>query len=114
DWPGSGSRATRAVRPENVDDEDERVGSLDPGLRAALLAVPLGRRDREQDPAADLLSHQAVTPARDDLGRRGADDEPERRVVRPRGVENLPGAPVDAGVLHDQVLALRDRPSRAL
>src|SRR6476620_2414450 len=58
---------------EDVDDEVERVGALDAGLRLALAAVALLRRDGQQHPAADLLADEGLVPAGDDLA--GADAE---------------------------------------
>src|SRR4051812_8349308 len=57
-WSGS-------VRVEDVDDEDEGVGAGDLG-RAALRAVAVLRRDRQQHATPDLLAHQGGVPTRND------------------------------------------------
>ena len=54
-------------RPEDVDHEVQRVGALDARLGVAPAAVAVGRRDREDHPAADLAADERLVPARDDL-----------------------------------------------
>src|SRR3954463_9232026 len=60
---------------QDVDHEVQRVGALDARLGVAGRAVPLGRRDREDHPAADGRADQRLVPAGDDL----ADTDAERR-----------------------------------
>src|SRR6476659_6131865 len=63
---------------EDVDHEVQRVGALDPGVGLALLAVALLRRDREDHPAAHLLTDERLVPPGDHGA--GADGEGGRRL----------------------------------
>src|SRR3954454_14693285 len=65
--------ADRSGRGEDVDHEVQRVGPLDARLGVALGAVPVGRRDGEDHPAAHGRAHEGLVPAGDDLA--GADRE---------------------------------------
>src|SRR4051794_41104856 len=96
---------------QDVDHEVQRVGPLDAGLGVAGLAVALGRRDREHDPAADLDADQGLVPARDDL----ADADGERRgALAVALVERLLGVVDLAEVVDADRLALLDRGALAL
>src|SRR6266571_1670584 len=93
------------VGPEDVDDEHERVRALDTRLRGSGLAVTVGRRDHEQDPAADLPADQTLVPARNDLRWRGSHGKGGRGLAAPRGVEGLMAGPDHAHVLCDDKVA---------
>src|SRR5690349_20271509 len=58
--------AAPSCRRQDVQDEHERVGALNAGLRVALRAVALGRRHHEHDPASDRYPDQAGVPGRDE------------------------------------------------
>src|ERR1039458_4776958 len=53
---------------EDVHHEDQGVGALDARRGVAGLAVSLGWRDHQQDPAANGDADQALVPAGNDLG----------------------------------------------
>src|SRR5665647_3265666 len=107
-WPRMTSRAARlattarSVDAEDIDDEDERVGALDLGLRHAALAVALVRRDRQQQTRADLLADEAFVPA----GDHGADADREAdRGAAVIGVVEDATAPGLSQVVHHEVVA---------
>src|SRR4051812_38420705 len=90
-------------RSEDVDDEVQRVGALDPGLGVAFLAVTLRGRDGEDHPAADLGADQGLVPAGDDLAH--ADGEGGGRLAVAL-VERLLGLVDLAEVVDGDALAL--------
>src|SRR6202034_1222542 len=96
-------------RVQDVHDEYERVGALDPGRRLAGRPVAVLRRNDQHHPAAHRQAEQALVPAGDDLLWRRADLEAERRAPGPGGVEDGAGPPVQADVLGDDFLALGHR-----
>src|SRR5690348_6913244 len=77
---GGACRSSCSGGPDDVDHEVQRVGALDARLGVAGLAVAVGRRDRDEDLAADALTGERLHPAGDDSP--GAGDEPEARGVR--------------------------------
>src|SRR5215469_3504706 len=93
-----------SVRAEDVNDEDQGIGALDPDLRGTLRAVAVGGRHYQQHPAADALAHKSGVPALDDLP--AANLEAGWHAALPAGVENLAGAPDQALILGDKQLAL--------
>src|SRR6476469_2028896 len=104
---GSGSAGR-----EDVDDEVDGVGALDPGLRAALAAVALLRRDGEQHPAAALLDDDRLVEDGGHLA--GADYGLERRALAVSFVEVRLRAVHLAEVVDRDVLALLHRGAGAL
>ena len=98
-------------RAEDVDHEHQRVGALDPGLRVAARAVPVGRRDNQEHARADRQTDQALVPAGDDLTH--SDREPRRFTAVPRGVELLAGAVDHTHVVGGQRLPLLDGRARS-
>src|SRR6476661_2208214 len=77
---------------EQVDDEDQGVGALDPGARLALGAVAVGRGDDHEQAAADALADDVLVPGGDEL----ADADRELGVALlglGRAVEHLPQRP---------------------
>src|SRR6478735_2602425 len=87
---------------EDVDDEEQGVGALDPGLLVALLAVAVCRRDLQDHARTDGATHEALVPARDDL----ADTDRELGRLAAVGlVERLVGVVDLAEVVDDEGLA---------
>src|SRR5262249_39288321 len=88
------------LRAQNVHDEDERVGLLDPGARlAACRPVAESRRDDHHHPAAHGNARQPVAEARQHLLPANLEAEQLPRGTwpgRPRATEHLVSPPVDA------------------
>src|SRR5690606_25917929 len=73
---GPRSSGSGAARVDDVDDEHERVPTLDARLRDAAVAVTEVRGDAQQHTRADRLAHEPLVPAADH--RTDADREGDR------------------------------------
>src|SRR6478736_5217591 len=94
---------------QDVDHEVQRVGALDAGLVVALLAVAVGRGDREDHPAADRRADQSLVPAGHDLAHTDGEGGGLSAVALVEGLLAL----VDlAEVVDRDVLALLDLVTR--
>src|SRR2546427_6879775 len=77
------------VGAQDVNHEHERVRALDADPGVARLAVTVGGRDHEQNPAANLLPDEALVPAGNNLGWLRSDAGAERLATLPGGVKDL-------------------------
>src|SRR5665647_894179 len=60
-------RRADSGRGKDVDDEHERVGSLDAGLGVTRLAIALGWRQHKEHTTPDGLAHDALVETRHEL-----------------------------------------------